>query len=136
MIFLEPKAENARHLSGIRNPGCSLSCKGFCGSTLLLSSLSLSLSSSCLHSNMSDRSITRHHTRTTFSENPWVGFLRDRLGWTQHGLQNNFPRDRYSLTPSPINFDGGEGGLEEVRQQMTSLLSLVHVNTPESCHRL
>lgn len=36
--------------------------------------LSLSLSSSCLHSNMSDRSITWHHSQTTFSENPWVGF--------------------------------------------------------------
>ena len=58
VIFLEPKAENAKHLSGLRNPGCFLSCKGFCGSTLLLSNLSLSLSSSCLHSNMSDRSIT------------------------------------------------------------------------------
>lgn len=26
-----------------------------------------------------------------------------------------------TLTLGPINFDGGEGGLEEVRQQMTSL---------------
>lgn len=119
MIFLEPKDRKCRASwwnQKSRNPGCSLSCKGFRGPcfSLLLSSHSLSLSSSHLHSDVADRSITCHHAGTTFSENPTVGFFK-----RQTLMDTAQPAERFSTrqaSPSPGNSDGG-GGRKEARKR-------------------
>lgn len=119
VIFLEPKDRKCRASwwnQKSRNPGCSLSCKGFHGPcfSLLLSSHSLSLSSSHLHSDVADRSITCHHAGNMFSENPMVGFFK------RHTLMDAAqPAERFSMrqtSPSPGNFDGG-GGHKEARKR-------------------
>ena len=106
----------------------SLSCKGFCSPSgtawsplsLLLSYLSLSLSSTHLHSKMTGRPLIQHHSWTTFSMWTSLGWiLRETL--TQHRLQNDFCISQIS-TPGPINLDGrGDDVIYVIQKQAARL---------------